>query len=395
VRLLGILIPAAALFAPLIVQQLSRGNLLALFADPGRPVVDPAPGGLQLAFGATGGGALGWDSFLTALGGSAGAAPLVVALLLAPFAVLVALALFRPGSGRSIPALVVALLGFLTAVFATHLQVSIVGATTTPVWSGSGLSLYWLGLVGAMTVTLDGLRRAATVPALVAALGLVIVAIPAFAAVGTGAVAVSESNGRMLPAFATAEAVSRPELGTLELSAQPRGGVAATVHRGLGTTLDEQSTLDSTATVLSPADEDLAVLAGNIASRSGFDVASELDRLQIAFVLLPASTDPASDAARQRVSEALDGNRLLTPIGNTANGYLWHYAALAEGAAPAGPGPLETPTGTAIIIGQAIVFGLTILLAIPTTRRRRLRAARVTGAAQDQPASAPAEEEAS
>jgi hypothetical protein len=127
---------------------------------------------------------------------------------------------------------------------------------------------------------------------------------------------------------------------------------------------------------MSAADARLATLAGNISSRSGFDVAGELDSLQIAFVLVPHATDDSVAAARQRITDALDGNRILEPVGDTVNGYLWHYPALGAGTAPTGPGPIGTTTGIGILVGQGIVFALTLLLAVPTTRRRRVRSAR-------------------
>jgi GT2 family glycosyltransferase len=373
VKIIGIVIPATALFAPLVIAQVIRGTPLALLAEPGAPVLSQTASGWQLALGASQPGLSGWESFLVGFGMPAAIAPVAVTVLLAPFAVLALLSLFVPGSRRAIPAMVLALFGFVTAVVGGHLQVALVGATPTPIWAGAALSLYWLGLVGGMTVGLEALGRASVIPALVTALGLVLLSVPAFALVGTGASPVAESNGRMLPAFASAEAASDPGIGTLELTSEPDGGLAATVHRGLGTSLDEQSTLAATASTLIPADGALTELAGNIASRSGFDVAGALDSQHIAFVLLR----PGDDAMRQRVAEALDGNRLLTPIGSTSTGTLWHYATLANGPAPGGPSPVGTPFGLAVIIVQAVVFGLALLLAVPTTRRRRVRSAKV------------------
>ncbi len=382
-RLIGIPIPAAALFAPLVVQQFARGNALALFADPGVPVPNAVVPGWQLALTSTDAGYSGWDGFLAGLGLSPSFAPLVVAVLLAPLAVLALLALFLPGAPRTIPALLIALLGFATAVFGSHLQVTIIGSATTPIWAGSGLSLYWLGLVGALAATLEALGTRAAFLAFVAGIALVLMGVPLLAAAASGAIPVQESNGRLLPAFVSAEAVSNPMLGTLELAAQPDGGVAVTVHRGLGTTLDEQSTLAATDTQTSAADARLATLAGNISSRSGFDIAGELDSLQIAFVLVPHATDDTVAAARQRITDALDGNRILEPVGDTVNGYLWHYPSLAAGTAPTGPGPVGTTTGIAILVGQGVIFALTVLLAVPTTRRRRVRSARGTGESLD------------
>ncbi len=378
-RLLWIPIPAAALFAPLVVQQLSRGNWLALLADPGRPFLVTPASGFSLALGSPEPGLSGWEPFLESLGVAPGLAPLVTAILLAPLAGLALLALFVPGSRRSIPAMVIALLGFGTAVFSTHVFVTVVGSQVTPIWAGSGLSLYWLGLCGALMVALESLGKRASLPAFAAGVGVALVAVPLFIASATGATDVVENNGRLLPAFTSAEAAARPDLGTLELTAQSDGGVAVTVHRGLGTTLDEQSTLDATDTRADDMDDRLAVLAGNIASRSGFDIAAELDELQIAFVLLPDADSDAAEAVRQRVAEALDGNRILSPIGETANGYLWYYSAIGDGEAPGGPSIVGTNLGVGILIAQGLVFGVVLLLAIPTTRRRRVRSAKVAG----------------
>lgn len=379
VRVIGIPLPAAALFAPLVIAQVTRGTPLALLAEPGVPVVTTAPSGWELAVGSPGESLNGWSTFLASIAAPSAAAPLVVIALLAPLGILALLALFLPGSRRSIPAMVVALLGFLTAVIAVHVEATVIGAQTTSVWSAPGLSLYWLGLLGATVASLEALRRAAALPALVAAVALLLLAVPSVASAASGTMAVGSSNGRLLPAFASAQAASDPTLGTLQITAEADGGVAVTVHRGLGTTLDEQSTLAATDTETDESDARLATLAGNISSRSGYDIAAELDALHIAFVLLPDTTVESAEPTRQRVAEALDGNRILTPIGNTANGFLWNYAALGDGSAPTGPNPVGTPFGVTVIVGQAVIFGATLLLAIPTTRRRRVRTAKVTG----------------
>ena len=371
-RLIGIPIPAIALFAPLVVAQVSRGNWLAVGADPGVPFSVSVPSGWQLAIGAPVSGLHGFDGLAVAAGLAPGVGGLIVAILLAPLAVLALLAIFLPGSRRSIPAMLIALLGYLTAVFATHLEVTFLGSQATANWAGAALSLYWFGLVAATAVALDALGKAAAVPALLASLGVIAVAVPLFAAAATGSIAVAETNGRLLPALTSAEAVSDPRLGTLIVSAQPDGAIAATVARGVGTTLDEQSTLSTTATALSDADVRIATLAGNISSISGFNVAGELDALQIGFILLPDPSDSAA-VAYQRIAEALDANRILTPIGATAQGFLWRYEGMGEGSAPTGPGPGGTPIGVVILVVQGTVFGLTVLLAIPTSRPRRLR----------------------
>jgi hypothetical protein len=379
-RLAGIPIAAAALFAPLIVQQVQRGAVFALAADPGVPVASAAPTAWQLAFGSADATLAGWHGFLA----QAGVAPqfglLALTVFVAPLAALAILALFLPGARRAVPALLLALAGFVTAVVSGHLEVAVIGSTTTPVWSGSGLSLYWLGLVVSAAIALESIGRRAGLLSVLTSVGAAALAVPLLVAAVSGSIAVTGGNGRLLPAFVTAEAATSPRLGTLQLTGEPGGAIAATVQRGAGTTLDARTTLDTTNTTTSDADARLATLAGNISSRSGFDVAAELNALQLPFVLVPHSTDPAAAASRARITDALNGNRILTPVGDTATGYLWHFDAIAPGAAPGGPGPSETPLGVGILAGQAIVVGLTVLLAVPTPRRRRVRVMRADAA---------------
>jgi hypothetical protein len=290
------------------------------------------------------------------------------------------MSLFVPGTRRAIPSLALALLGFVTAVAATHLSVSSVGETSVVIWAGAALSLYWLGLCGAVVVAVESLERHAALPALVALVGVLVLAAAPLWSLASGGSSVSASNGRLLPAFVSAESTQREGLGTLQLTVTSDSTIAVDVHRGQGSGLDEQSTIAATSTELSAAKKRSATLAGNIASRSGFDVASELNDLQIAFIVLTPETNQDAGKTRQRIIEALDGNSVLNPIGDTDQGYLWHYPDVSETTTQIGPSNTDTRLGQAILLGQAVVLGLTLLLAIPTTRRRRLRAAKAESA---------------
>jgi hypothetical protein len=366
IRLVGIVIPAAALFAPLVIDQVRRGNLLGVLAEPGIPVLSSPAAGWHLALGSPDTSLAGWGTF------AGSNAALVLACVLVPFVALALLSIFLPGSRRAIPSMLIALLGFATAVVATRIELSIVGAHTASVWPGAGLSLMWLGLTGAVVASLEAFGRGATLPGLVVAVLAGVAAVPLLVAPIAGTSAVSASSTGTLPAFVEAEAANLPTLGTLQLDAQSAGGLAVTLHRGQGTTLDEYSTLASTATSASATDTSLATIAGNLASRSGLDLASALDQQNIAFVLLPHNPPTASgaaDAVRQRTADALDGNRVLTPIGDTAQGLLWRYDGLAATTAAAPPA-LQPPFGIAIAIGQGLIFFITLMLAIPSGRRR-------------------------
>jgi hypothetical protein len=71
------------------------------------------------------------------------------------------------------------------------------------------------------------------------------------------------------------------------------------------------------------------------------------------------------------------------PVGATDNGLLWRFAGLSTEKTITTVGNTDTVTGSLILVGQGIVFGMTLLLGIPTGRRRRLP---VSGSNPGQPA---------
>ncbi|HSP51851.1 MAG TPA: hypothetical protein VLO00_03055, partial [Cryobacterium sp.] len=279
-------------------------------------------------------------------------------------------------------ALLTALLGAATAIAASQLHLTSVGGQSTGIWAGAGLSLYWLGLVGAIVFALRGMRRFAIAPAVTAVVTLVIVAAPLVAALPLGTSVVAEGIDRTQPAFVSAEAQTDARVGTLQIVPQPDGGILATIVRGPGATLNSQSTLSSTDATLTPREEELATLAGNLASRSGLDAAAGLADFGIRFVLLrpaavtptgPGTAESATPAAAEtvgRTTTALDGNAALSPVGDTVFGRLWQYevtdapvASAANGAIPANAGGT---LGVVFFLIAALVVGATVLLSIPT-----------------------------
>ncbi len=379
-RMIGIPIPALVLFGPLVVGQVLAGNPLGLLADPGVPVAGGAASGWQLALADPAGGLLGWSSVVAELSASGALLPgvampgataaVLVALLLAPLGVLALLALFLPGSRRAVPAMAVALLGFLTAVGAAHVQVGAVGSSAVTVWPGSGLSLYWLGLGAAAVLALGALGRMTTPVAVLSGLTATALAIPLLGGLLIGTAAVRPATDRILPALVTAEARTHPGAGTLVIGSLGAQGISAHLERGLGASLDDQSTLVSTRREATGLDERLALLAGNLATRSGYDAASDLVDHDIPFVLVPPGSD--DDETYRATVDALDGNEILTPVGTTASGLLWRYEGETDVAGPH-PGNAGTPLGAGYLALLGSVFGVTALLAIPTGRRRRPR----------------------
>ena len=378
-RLIAIPVPLAALFAPLIIQQVQRGNPLALLAEPGVPVSGAETSAWQLALGAAAPGLDGWTRAASALSLPGAGAAIVVAALLLPIAALALLALFVRGTRRSIPSLAIALLGFATAVIGSRIEVSVSGASVASIWPGAALSLFWLGLIGAVLVALDALGRASIPLAVLASATTVILAIPLLGAQYLPEPVVRESDGRVLPAVVAAEAESHPGIGTLVLTPHSGDSLIAQLERGAGATLDDQSTLSATTTTLPRNGRTLADLAGNLASQSGLDAQKALAQFSIGFVVLTPAD--GHRAVHQRASEALDGNPVLAAVGSTSSGLLWRVNDAAPVDVSDQPANTATAWGRIVLIGQGIVFGLTLLLGIPTGRRRRRTTASGSSAA--------------
>ena len=156
---------------------------------------------------------------------------------------------------------------------------------------------------------------------------------------------------------------------TLQMIPEPNGGLRATLEHGTGTTLDDQSTLDQTRTELTDDEVELATVAGNLASRSGFDPEAAMREFGASFVLLAPAPDEGREALQTeaRARTALDGNAALIAVGETEYGALWRFAAAEPDAAaaqiPANAGGWVAGLITAI---QVIVLGAALLLSIPT-----------------------------
>lgn len=370
-RMFGVFIPAAALFAPLVVDQIRRGTWAAWIVDPGITTATGATQGFHLALGTPNSTLGGWTTTISSLGLPELAAPIVAAALLAPLAILALMSLFLPGSSRAVPAMLLALLGFATAVLGIQLQLSFDGAEAVGIWPGAGLSLFWLGLTGAAVMALDALGRSAVAASLVVALASILAVGPLLAAPLTGAADVVASDSRAtLPAFVAAETSTDPMLGTLQIDPQADGSLALTLHRGDGTTLDETSTLAATAITSSPAQDELANLVGNLASRGGLDTRAALNENHIGFVVVTAGEGDAAAAASTRVTAALDSNEVLTPIGETTAGRLWHFQEVSDAQPVTGAPAVDTPIGLGILVAQGFIFFVTLLLAVPTGRSR-------------------------
>lgn len=389
-RFLGLPIPALLLLFPLVLARAPRSDWLAILADPGVPLPSGRADMVTLLAGVPGGLPSAWLTFLGSLGIGASAAPLVTAALVLPLIVAALAALLLPNNLSALGGVGVAGAGLLTAALAQGLQVATTGSVAINVWSGSGLSLYWLGLVIGFSLSIAAVPSFRIVPALVVTAAVAVVAGPLAVAFPTGSALVTSTSDRSLPAYVAAEAQTDPRVGTIVLVPQADGGILARLERGAGATLDQQSTL--VVTGAEPADA-INELAGNLVSRTGFDIDSALKRLGVRFVVL---TEPAGSqvgdvatAVRARAAVSLDGNAAFSAVGDTRYGLLWSAVNAESTTTEATPSDVVGPFGVAYTIALLLVFLVAVLLAVPTGMSlERARSGAAVAGIDDEPGEA-------
>lgn len=388
VRLLWVPVPAVALFAPLVIWQLSHGSLIAVLADPGLIWAGPqaaadAAGRLALASGFPSSDFAGWAALLgPVLAPWAG-------VLLAPLAILALLSAVAPRWRAGVTLLVVAVSGFATAFLAVGVTVSFAQGTGVAIWPGAGLSLAWIGLTGAALVTLDTaltVPRARLVSAAVAGLAVTACAVPALAAFHLDRTALTEGPESSLPAYIAAQAVDDRPIGTLVLTPQNDGGLSAEVAWGASETLSAQTTILSTATEIQGTD--ITTLAVDLLSARDFDAAAELGDLGVGYVLLAELSGDESDRARTLHTAAvtsLDQRAGFVQAGTTDRGVLYRLEADPADRAPLSAG--QQATARFVVTLQLVLVLAALLLSLPTRASRRASRARskIVGRAPDEP----------
>ncbi len=385
-RVVWVVIPALALAAPLVWRQLRTGAVWALLADPGVPWPGPqvgadAAGRALLAAGFPTADPGGWSAFL-------GGAPVWwVPLLAAPLALLALIAPLTQRWAAGIALIVMAATGFATAFAAVGIVVSFAQSQAVPVWPGAGLSLAWLGALGGALVTLDAgiapwQRVARGVAAAVAVGAIVVLAVPTATLFVRGGSDLQGTPASTLPAYVAAEGRENPDVGTIVITPQNGGGVAATVVWGSSETLGGQATIVSTRTRPSPEDQELARLTADLVTSETPSTIAELAAHGVGFVLLAPAAEPESDAARAQRLQArteLDQRDGLDSVGETARGPLWRVTV--EVAPRPAIEASVARTARWIAIAQLAVVAIALLLAVPTAASRRAarRTSRVVG----------------
>ncbi|MBT2494575.1 glycosyltransferase [Microbacterium sp. ISL-59] len=387
-RLLWLLVPTAALFAPLVFWQLAHGTPLALLGDPGLVWAGPqaaadAAGRLALATGFPTTDLAGWSWFVSEP--IAAWAP----VLCAPMALLALGAAVAPRWRAGITLLVVALAGLATAFLAVGITVSFAQGAGVAIWPGAGLSLAWVGVVGAALVTLDTaitLPRLRVLAAVAAAVALGICAVPALSAFHAGRSVLTNGPESTLPAYVAAQAAGDRPLATLVMTPQNDGGLAVEVVWGASETLGSQTTMVSTA--VEPQGDDIATLAVDLLSARDFDAPGELAAKGISYVLLSELSGSDGDRARALRTAAvasIDQRAGLVHAGESDRGVLWRLEA--EIAAPPTLSSAQEGSARLVLTIQLLAIFVALLLSIPTRASRRAARAqsRIVGRAPDEP----------
>ena len=383
------LAPSAALLLPMVLATLGRPR--ALVADPGVPLAfDPAQLWQQLlgfptAFDPA--APLQVAEFLPA-----GPWPLILALVIGAPVVVLSMASLFAGTRTALArfawllSVLALLLSWLSAFVATGATPD---ALVTP-FPGPLVSATVFLQLGAALLTADAMlaRRgstkkgrvdaAATVspgrkvrpvavllgvllalgPAASLALWSVPLAIGSTSASGTADVIgsrflVESAAERTLPATAADKGGSEERTRTLLLRTDANDDVTAALMRNGGTTLDSMSAIYAARTITGPVNEE--VLAGDddaaadlrravaiMTAGNGVDPRSELTRLGVGYVVLQQS-----DTSAELLAGKMDSVPGLTPVGQTASGWLWRVVGQQGGT---GAEDLQEQTGRARIV---------------------------------------------
>ena len=368
-RALAMLVPALALFAPLIWEQ--RETPLALLADPGIPLGYPTPDPLVLAAGYPD-AALGTLSTMLQHLQLAGTEwPMWGTLVLAAPLVLVAAAALFVRSLAGIAAAASALAGFTTAVAATRVAVATTGSEAVSLWTGPGLSLALLGLVIGACVTFDVLDYRGGVAGGIVALFAALTGIALVAGAAVAGPIVKPAPERAVPALVVASAEEHPGVGTLFIEPLGADRLRVTVARGEGVVLGDWQSVRTTAADTSDERAALSQYVVDLVSGSTIDVTGPLEERGIGFIVL-TDTEGEAITLHESIRRSLDERGDLSDVGLTDVGTLWTIESSGhwERAEPSWAGWLLT--------GQLLVLLGALLLALPSMRRgtrRRVRRA--------------------
>ena len=380
-RVLTTALAPIIVFAPKAVYAIINGKPLHLFLDPGiTPVYEPGTT-WHLMLGFPEFGLEGWGVIFEDIGLGGPPATLLVGVLMLAIAMLAVLGIFTARVPVSLLNALIGGLGLITAIAATSLHIVQVGSETVPLWTGSGLALFWIAVLALAAVGTDVLRNGA-VPVVSVALVAALIAVAPLTVKLVSANTGLQPGDTQMPAIVQAAGEADPDVRTLVITATGPEEVRAELVRGSGLRLDEirTATRDPETT---DRDDELAELVGSLASIGDSELSADLEGLGVGFVLL---RHEGYSAERAELQSVFDQHAVLSSAGQTEHGLLWRgdtdsasgAAAELDGSDDAAAIESETAERSAFVdtvqkIGtstlwwvQVIVLLGIVLLALPT-----------------------------
>ncbi|WP_166986797.1 glycosyltransferase family 2 protein [Canibacter zhoujuaniae] len=313
--------PAALLF-PIVWHSFSVGNPILALRDPGLNT-PYEPGNLwHLLLGFPRNGLEGWAAIFANFGLADAPTTLLVGVLLAPLALLAAIGIYLGKVNVTIFASILGGLGLITAIFSANTYLTTSGENVVPLWTGSGLALYWIAVITLAASGSSMLGKAATPIAAIAIIANMVVVTPLLASLATGQSEARDTR-TPVPAIIQAAGSTNENMRTLALEALGDNSIKAEIITGSGTVLDEIRTGHYTAE-LSAADQQLAELVAILASEGSPELNDQLVQNGVSFVLLRNTGDTALRSALQ---EVFDQQVALEVTGPTEAGQLWTVVA--------------------------------------------------------------------
>ncbi|NLB46640.1 MAG: glycosyl transferase, partial [Microbacteriaceae bacterium] len=368
-RHVSTVIAPLVLFAPNLLALLAVASPLSLLRDPGITDAFVAGSPWHLLLGFPEFGLEGWGAIVAGVGLGAAPATLLVGVLLLPIVLLAAVGLITGKVHFTLLHAVLGGLGLLTAVGSAQLQLSTEGTTAVSVWTGSGLALYWIAVLGLATVGTTVLRKAAAPIVAVGLVAALVVVSPLIVKLATASTEIAPGETQM-PAIVQAAGAQDATLRTLVLTSLDETSVRAELLTGEGLRLDQVRTAAHVAEV-TEQDEWVAQLVGMLAGTGGGDdIEAALIEHHVGFVLLRSDGDAS---ARSNLQTAFDEHAVLQSAGQTDHGLLWRSAAVtvSEPESQQSLGEWFVGLGSGAFarmlwLAQAIVLGAMVLLALPT-----------------------------
>lgn len=353
------ILPSLAMLLPTAVAAVAAGNPLNVLADPGIAVPFDIPSRLTALAGLPTTDAVGLSALFSSWG-----LPGVLGLAI-PIIVVVALGIFALFGSRWKVAAVgigVYLVFALVAVIIAPVSLASADGVAVPLWTGSLLSVGYLGLVVAAGGAAVSERWSGSLAAALASIALIAVAVPWGWSIvnGQGAVKAS-STAAVFPAIVDASHAEDSNLRILTVVRLSDGTLSAQLQLSTGGRLDSANTVFATNDAVTEGQERVATVAAGLVTQ-GTDAATAqgLADLGVRFVVYKAAdADSASD------EKALGASPAVTKVATTDFGELW---AVSQGKSVATP---EVQTDWVWVILRGGVLALFVLLAIPTSRPAR------------------------